>query len=82
MILVIYRIVGNFRGRKLSLIDEKYDFRRENFRGMLAFAAPKDVTPQTEKTFMNRHKTAKFVKVFSLESFLLYGKLSAELYCT
>ena len=53
-------IAENFRGRKLSWIGEKYDFRRENIRGLLAFAAPKDATPPNfvEKTFMNRHKTA------------------------
>ena len=72
-----YRIAGNFRGRKLSWIGEKYDFRGENFHGLLACAAPKDATPPnfTEKTFTNSHKTAKFAKVFSLESFPLYGKL-------
>ena len=39
--------------------------------------APKDVTPQNfaEKTFANNHKTAKFPKVFSLESFPLYSIL-------
>ena len=26
-----------------------------------------------EKTFVNSHKTAKIAKLFSLESFLLYG---------
>ena len=36
----------NFRGRKLSQIGEKYDFHGENFRGLLAFATPKDATPQ------------------------------------
>ena len=41
-----YHIVGNFQGRKLSLICEKYDFRGENFRRLLAFAVPKDATPQ------------------------------------
>ena len=42
---------------------------------MLAFAVLKDGTPQnfTEKTFMNSHKTSKFTKVFSLESFWLLG---------
>ena len=42
---------------------------------MLAFAAPKDATlPNfTEKTVANSHKTTKFAKVFSLESFPLYG---------
>ena len=48
----------------------------ENFHGLLAFAVPKDTTPQNfvEKTFANSHKTAKFAKVFSLESFLLNSK--------
>ena len=60
---------------KLSRIGEKYDFRGENFYGLLASAAPKDATPPnfTEKTFANRHKTMKFTQVFSLESFPLYG---------
>ena len=31
----MYRIVGNFRGRKLSRIGRKGAFRRENFRGIL-----------------------------------------------
>jgi len=46
---------------------------------LLAFAAPKDAKPPNfmEKTFADSHKTAKFVKVFSLESFPLYGILSA-----
>ena len=53
----------------------KYDIRGENFRGLLAFAAPKDATPPNfaEKTFANSHKTAKSAKVFSLESFPLYS---------
>ena len=56
-------------------IGEKYNFRGENFRRLLTFAAPKDATPPNfvEKTFTNGHKTAKFAKVFSLESFPLYG---------
>ena len=57
-------IAGNFRGRKLSRIGQKYDFCGENFRGLLACAVPKDATPT---------KTAKFVKVFSLESYPLKG---------
>ena len=32
---MIYRIAGNFRGRKLSRIGRKGAFRGENFRGML-----------------------------------------------
>ena len=59
-----YRIAGNFQGRKLSRIGEKYNFHRENFRGLLAFAVPKDAMPPNfvEKTFVNSHKTVKFVK--------------------
>ena len=36
---------------------------------------PKDTTPPifVDKTFANSDKTAKFTKVFSLESFPLYG---------
>ena len=54
------------------------NFCGENFRGLLAFAVPTDAMPPnfTEKTFANSHKTVKFVKVFSLESFPLYGIFS------
>ena len=66
---LMYRIAGSFRGRKLSQIDEKYDFYRENFCGLLTCAVPKDATPPNfaEKTFANSHKS------FSLKSFPLYG---------
>ena len=84
---VVYRIAENFRGRKLSRISEKYDFRGENFCGLLVSAAPKDATPPNfaEKTFANRHKTTKFAKVFSLESFPLYSMLplpTLHVHCT
>ena len=70
-----YRLAENFRGRKVSRIGEKYNFHGENFCGLLTFAVPKDTTPPNfaEKTFANSHKTTKFAKVFSLESFLLYS---------
>ena len=70
--MFLYRMAGNFRGRKIG---EKYDFHWENFHWLLTFAAPKAaILPNfTQKTFANTHKTAKFTKVFSLESFLLYG---------
>jgi len=52
-------------------IGEEYDFCGENFHGLLAL---KDaMLPNfAEKTFANSHKTAKFMIVFSLESFPLY----------
>ena len=56
-------------------------FKGENFRGLVKntiflcrtkeYYAPNF----TEKTFVNSHKIAKFVKVFSLKSFPLYGNL-------
>ena len=52
----VYRIAGNFRGRKLSRIARLY--------------CAKNATPPN---FTNSHKTANFTKVFSLESFPLYG---------
>ena len=58
--------------RKLLWIGEKYDFCRESFCRLLVFAVPKDGTPPNfvETTFANSHKTTK---LFSLESFRLYG---------
>ena len=58
--------MGNFWGRKLLWIGEKYDFHGEIFRRLHAFAVPKDATLPNfaEKTFENSHKTTKFVKVF------------------
>ena len=43
----------------------------KNFRGLLAFAVPKEC--HTPNFAANSHKTVKFAKVFSLESFPLYG---------
>ena len=61
----------------------KYNFCGENFRRLLACAAPKVATHPNfaEKTFANSHKTAKFMKVFSLESFPLYGMVSSLWEC-
>ena len=72
---MMYRIAENFRGRKLSRIGKKNDFRRENFRGSLLFAVSKDTMPWNfaGKTFTNSHKIMKFAKVLSLKSFPLYG---------
>ena len=70
-----YCIAGNFQGRKLLQIGKKCDFRKENFRRLLAFATPKDATSPNfvESTFANSHKTVKFAEVFCFESFPLYG---------
>ena len=68
--MYMYRIVGNFEGKKLSQISEKYDFRGENLRGLLTFATPKDAMAPNfaKKTFVNSHKTTKFAKVFCYTS--------------
>ena len=52
-------------------IGEKYDICRENFHGLVAFAAPKDSTPQN--LWRKLSQIATFAKVFSLESFPLNG---------
>ena len=65
-------IVGNFRGRKFPQIG---DFRRENFHGLLTSAARKNSMPQNFAEKNNSYKTVKFAKLFSLESFPLYGIL-------
>ena len=36
---------GKLLREKTSWIGEKYDFRKENVRGLITFAAPKDATP-------------------------------------
>ena len=52
-----YHIAGNFQGRKLSWISEKYDFH-----GLLTFAVPKDtMLPNfTEKTFAKLRNSRKY----------------------
>ena len=70
-------IAGNFWGRKLPRIGEKYDFRRENSQ-IVCFCCA--MLPNfAEKTCANSYKTAKFTKVFSLESFPLYGTNLADI---
>ena len=60
--------------RKLSRID-KNDHFAEKTRGMLKSKVGMAMacTNFVEKTFTGGSKTAKFVNVFSLESFPLYG---------
>ena len=59
----------NFR----KLVEKKI-FAEKTFADCL-LVPPKDtmVPNFLENTFANSHKTSKFVKVFSLESFPLYG---------
>ena len=63
---------GNFLRERIG---EKCDFHGESFCRLLTFAMSKDATPPnfTVKTSANSHKTAKFVKVFSLECFPIYS---------
>ena len=42
MLVHDYRIVRNFRGRKISQIDEKYEFCGKTFHRLLTFAASKN----------------------------------------
>ena len=57
-----------------KLVENKMIFVEKSFMDCLLVPL-KDATPPnfTMKTFANSHKTSKFVKVFSLESFMLYG---------
>ena len=52
----LYHTAENFRGRK-PWIGEKYDFRRENFRRLLAFATPKNATSQISQRKLSRIAT-------------------------
>ena len=76
---VIYRTAGNFRGRKLSRIGENTIFAEKNLQIARFCSAKWRHTPYfAEKTFAYSHKNAKFAKVFSLESFPLYGGCQGE----
>ena len=75
--LALYRIVGNFRGRKLSRIGENTIFAEKTFADCSLLQCQRTPHPNfAEKTFTFSHETAKFVNVFSLESFPLYGILT------
>ena len=58
----MYRIPGNFRGRKPSRNRWNWTFRRENFRGSMACGWGACARPSkfAEKTFANGPKSAKF----------------------
>ena len=53
----MYRIAGNFWGRKLLRICKKYNFRGENFHRLLAFPVPMDATPQILRRKLSRRAT-------------------------
>ena len=59
---------------KLSRIGDKYDLCGKKLSPIGRMCRAKGATPPNfaEKTFANSHKTAKFAKVFSLESFPIY----------
>ena len=73
----MYRIhvAGIFEGENFREMVEKCDFAEKTFMRLLARTTYRPPSLQTimEKTFAERHKTVKFVKVFSLESFPLYS---------
>ena len=72
----------NFNVQKQQSIKYRIveNFRRKNFRRLLT-CDTKGTTPPNlvKKTFMNSQKTSVFVKVFSLESFPLYGSVLLQL---
>ena len=65
---------GTFAGENFHELVESTIFTEKTFTDC-SLVLPKDAMPLnfTEKTFAISHKTSKFVKVFSLESFPLYG---------
>jgi len=51
----------------------RYSRRKLSWIARLCHSKERHIPNFVEKTFTNGHKTRKFVKVFSLESFPLYG---------
>ena len=79
---VSYRIVGNFRGRKLLQIGENPIIAEKTFMDCSLLLCQRTPRPNfVEKTFTYGHKSSKFVKVFSLKSFPLYGISASLLRC-
>ena len=67
-----YRIAGNFQGRKLLQIGENTIFVEKTFMDCSLLSCQRTPRPKfAEKIFAYSDKTAKFAKVFSLESFPL-----------
>lgn len=59
---MIYHIVGNFRGGKLSRFGGNNIFAEKTFTDCSLVSPPKDATPPNfaEKAFVNSYKTSKF----------------------
>ena len=71
-----YRIAGNVRGKKLWQIEI---FMGKTFADCLLLPHQRTSRPKFHgETFANSHKTVKFAKVFSIESFPLYARASDQ----
>ena len=79
---VYYHITKNFQGRKLSRIGAKYDFRRENFRRLLAWAANRTPCPQSSLRKLSRRATkSRNLKKISLSKvFPVYNILCLHMH--
>ena len=73
LLLVIYRIVGIFRGRKLSRIGGKNGISQRKLSWIACLYCLLSTEPSRTLKFADRHKTAKFAKVFILGGFPLNG---------
>ena len=67
-----------FEGENFHELMENKIFTERTFTDcslVLPIVPPEDITPPNfaQKTFVNSHKTSKFMKVFAFESFPLYG---------
>ena len=67
-----YRIAETFWGENFHVLEKSTVFTEKTFTDCLLVPAQRRHLFCRE-TFANSHKTMKFAKVFSLESFLLYG---------
>ena len=71
-LLTVYS--GNFQERTLSQIGEKYNFRKEEFSGLLAFAAQRTTRSQILRRKLSRlAKNCRIHESFLPRSFPLYG---------
>ena len=71
-----YTCLNSFEGENFRKLVKNTIAVDKTFVNLACFCRAKDTMPTNfaEKTFANSHKTVKFTKVFSLESFSLYGK--------